>query len=272
VSAEVPEKFQSLIVKVEAERQLLRKLFQISEEMDKAKSKVIERMRARGIEGKVVCQNMLKQSLNIFVGGNNVGKTIIPYLFSRYKSKQNCHVLCINICKQNKFSMYDIKPMNYDDFVAAPVLQDFTLVNGSIADDVAAAQQFMTVLLKAADYYKYIYVVMDDDQSTLFNIIAPDVFSVNYIVDTNPVHLESTRNFIDSVNLENVAERIFINRCNISIRPILQKLGKIDSLDYQICKVDEIPEITTAGLAGFDPFGISAVEFTFEEIHRHVKS
>lgn len=271
LSGEVPDKFSELILKIETERRLLRKIYQIDEEIDEARRQTIERLRARSLEGKVVCQTMLKKSLNIFVGGDNVGKTIIPYLYTKYKSKQNCHVLCINICKNSKFDMYDIKPIDYDDFVTAPVLQDFTLVKGNIPDDVAAAQQFTTVLLKAVDYYKYVYIVMDDDQTNLFNIIAPDVYSVNYIVDTNPVHLESTKRFIDSVTLDNVAERIFINRCNISIRPILQKLGKLESLDYQICKVDEIPEITTAGLSGFDPYGISSVEFTFEEIHRHVK-
>ena len=106
----------------------------------------------------------------------------------------------------------------------------------------------------------------------LFNTIAPDVYSVNYIVDTNPVHLEQTKTFIDSINLENVAERIFINRCNVNLKPILDKLGKLDSWDYQICKVKDIQEITEGSLIGFDPYGISSVTVNFEELHRHVKS
>lgn len=272
LSADVPEQYKELEHKIKTEQMLLRKLLQIEEEIAEAQKLVIERMKSRGIEGKVVVQSTLKKTLNIFVGGQDVGKTIIPYLFAKYKSKQNAHVLLVNISKHDKFNNYGINTIPYDDFVTAPVLQDFACVKGSIADDVAAAQQFITVLTRSADYYKYIYVVLDDEQTNLFNVIAPDVFSVNYLVDTNPTRLQHMRTFIDTVNLENVAERIFINRCSVSIRPILDRLGKLDSIDYQICKVDEIPEIVDAGLSSFDPYGISSVSYAFEELHRHVKS
>ena len=270
-SVELPDKFQDLTLKIKTEQAILRKLLNVEQEMIEAQQQVINRMKTRGVDGAVIAQTALKKAMNIFVGSDNTGKTIIPYLFARYKSKQNAHVLLVNICRNNKFGTYGIKTINYDDFITNIPLQDFTVVTGLISDDVTAGQGFITALLKAADYYKYIYVVMDDDQSNLFNVVAPDVFSINYIVDTNPGHLDRTKEFIDKVNLENVAQRIFINRCNINIRPILARLGKLDSIDYQICKVQEIPEITDGSLSTFDPYGISSVTFEFEELHRHVK-
>lgn len=272
LSVVVPEKIEEIVLKVKASQNLLRKLLQVENEMIEAQKMLIENMRNRSVAGKVVAQTELKKSLNVFVGTNNVGKTIVPYLFAKYKSKQNCHVLLINISQNNKFNRYGIPTVDYDDFAIKPQLEDFLVVTGNIANEVAAAQQFIATLTRAVDYYKRIYVVMDDTQMNLFNTIAPDVFSVNYIVDTNPVHLESTRKFIDSINLENVAERIFINRCNINLKPILKNLGKEDSWDYQICKVDDIQEITEGSLMKFDPYGISSVTLNFEELHRHVKS
>lgn len=270
-SSEVPEKYETLITRIKTEQALLRKLLQVEDEIYEAQSKIIQRMKERGVEGAIVCQTLLKKSLNIFVGSDNVGKTILPYLYAKYKSKQNCNVLLMNLCKNDKFRQYGIEAIPYDQFVTRPVLTEFSVVKASIADDVAAAQQFITVLTKAADYYKYIYVVLDDDQSELFRIIAPDVFSVNYLVDTTPTNLDKTKNFIDHISLDNVAERIFINRCSVNIRPILQRLGKLDSINYQICQVDNIPEITDGSLSGFDPYGISSVTYAFEELLKHVK-
>lgn len=272
LSTIVPEQIEEIVLKVKAQQNLLRKLLQVENERYEAQKTLIEQMRNRGVAGKVIAQTELKQCLDVFVGTDNVGKTIVPYLFAKYKSKQNAHVLLINICQNNKFERYGIETIDYDDFAIKPVLDDFVVVTGNVANEVAAAQQFIAMLTRACDYYKNIYVVMDDTQMNLFNTIAPDVYSVNYIVDTNPVHLESTREFIDSINLENVAERIFINRCNINLNPILKALGKIDSWDYQICKVGDIQEITEGSLMKFDPYGISSVTLNFEELHRHVKS
>lgn len=272
LSVEVPEQLDAVNTRIKSAQLLLRKLLQIESETYDAMNTWMEKLRNRGIEGRIIVQSDLKKSLNVFVGTDNVGKTIVPYLFAKYKSKQNCHVLLVNIAKNAKFSQYGITPIDYDTFATSPVLDDFVVVKGNIPDEVAAGQQFIATLTRAADYYKYIYIVMDDDQVQLFNLIAPDVFSVNYLVDTNPVHLDRTKAFIDSVNLENVGERIFINRCNINLKPILDRLGKTDSYDYQICMVPDIPEITDGSLSGFDPYGISSVTINFEELHRHVKS
>jgi hypothetical protein len=270
-SSEVPAVFRELQNKVVAQQEVMRTLYQVEEEIAEAERVLIERMQSRTLEDKVICQTLLKKSLNIFVGSDNVGKTIIPYLYAKTKSKQNCNCLLVNICKNSKFQTYGISTVNYDNFVTDITLQDFTVVTGNIANDIAAAQQFMSVMLRAVDYYKYIYVVMDADQTELFNTIAPDVYSVNYIVDTNPTNLNVTRDFIDKAQLDNVVQRIFINRCNISIRPILQRLGKLDSIDYQVCRVEDIPEITDGSLTGFDPYGTSSVSACMEDLTRHVK-
>ena len=273
-SAEVPEKFRELKNRINAQQEAMRKLYDIEDEIAEATKLIIERMQSKTLDDKVICQSLLKKSLNIFVGSDNTGKTIIPYLYAKTLSKQNCNVLLVNICENDKFASYNITPANYDTFVTdmESMLNEFTLIKGKIANDPASAQQFISVLLKAIDFYKYVYVVMDPEQADIFNVIAPDVFSINYIVDTNPEHIEDTRKFIDSVNLDNVLERIFINRCNISIKPILQKLGKFESIDYQICRVEDIPEITDGSLTGFDPYGISSVSGCMNELLRHTRT
>lgn len=272
LSVIAPEQIEEIILKVKSSQNLLRKLLQVEAEVIEAQKLLIQNARTRNISGKITALTELKKSLHVFVGTENVGKTIVPYLFAKYKSLQNGHVLLVNISNTKKFDRYNIETVDYDEFAIRPQLENFLVVNGNIANEVAAAQQFIAVLTRAADYYKNIYVVMDNTQMNLFNTIAPDVYSVNYIVDTNPVHLEQTKTFIDSINLENVAERIFINRCNVNLKPILDKLGKLDSWDYQICKVKDIQEITEGSLIGFDPYGISSVTVNFEELHRHVKS
>ena len=50
---------------------------------------------------------------------------------------------------------------------------------------------------------------------------------------------------------------------------IISKLGLDDKIDYQICTVPTVPTIIDAGLNGYNPYGISVVDLTMEEVIRH---
>jgi hypothetical protein len=64
------------------------------------------------------------------------------------------------------------------------------LAAGKVDNSIAAAQRIVTTLLKAADYYRVINVVLTPEQNELFQTIAQDVLSINFIVDTNLPRIE----------------------------------------------------------------------------------
>lgn len=266
----LPDTFAEMEMDIKSLLNTINRLIEVDDEVAQARDTLIDRLQKKNVEDSVIALTTLKQSLRVFVANENTGRTIVPYLLSKYTSRSK-NTLLVDLTTTGKYEQYDIATKDYDDFITNMYLEEFLVVKGELSDSPVAAQQLVTNLLKAVDYYKVINVVLRPDQVSLFNVIAEDVLSVNYITDTVPSHLDNMRSFIESIKLDNVGQRVFINKCDIPLKPVLKRLGLEDSLDYQICIVPNVAQITAASLDGYDPTPISAVKYAFEEIMRHVK-
>lgn len=271
-ATELPDKFNEMELIIRREREYLRQLFKLDEEFIEAQNAIIRRYETKNPTDHIIIQKLIKQVLNVFVGEANTGRTIIPYLISNYQSRTPRNVLLLDLTQESKFDAYGIPVIDYDEFVNDMRMEQLCIVRAKVPNDVVAAQQLMTVLLKAADFYGVINVVMTTEQNELFNIIAPDVRVVNYIVDTVPANLDKMREYIESINLENVGQRVIINKCNVAILPVLRRLNMENSVNYQIVKINDIPSVADASLKGYDPYEIGSVGMAIKEIMRNVKS
>ena len=264
-----PQAFKEMKMRIINERKLLSKLFDLDQEIISAQQAVINYLKSKNIEDTVVAETLLKKSLRVFVGPEGCGRTIVPYLLSRYKSKQNANVLCLDLTGTAKYAEYGIQYTHIDTYLTELNQKPFMLVAGAIDNTVEAAQKIVTTLLKAADYYRVINVVLSPEQRELLETIAQDILCVNYMVDTNPANIKMMRDIIGRSRFENVARRVIINKCDIPVKSIITKLGLYDSLDFQICTIENIPTISEASLSGFNPYGISKVDFAMEETLKH---
>lgn len=265
----VPTAFKEMKIKIISMTQLLGKLFDLDNEIIAAQQEVIKFLKAHKVEDTVIAETLLKKSLRVFIGAENTGRTIIPYLLSRYKSRQNANVLLLDLTGESKYTQYGIQYTDVDTYLAELNQQEFMLVAGKIDNSVAAAQRIVTTLIKAADYYRVINVILTPEQQDLFQTIAQDVLSINFIVDTNVKNIEETRKLIENCTITNVARRVIINKCDVPIRTIITKLGLDDQIDFQVCTVPTIPVLTDAGLNGYNPYGISTVDLAMEETIKH---
>lgn len=268
----IPDVFKELKLKVITLQRMMSKVFELDSEIIAAQQAQINFLKSRNIEDTVVAKSLLKKSLRVFIGEEGVGRSIIPYLMSRYISRQNANVLCIDITGQGKYSQYGIQAMSLDTYMSGMAQQEFLLVSGSIENSIAAAQKIVTMLLKAADYYRVINIIMSPEQKEMFATIATDVLSVNFMVDTNVLRIERMREIIEQCRFENVAQRVILNRCDIPIRTIISKLGLDDRIDFQTCVIPNVHTITDACVNGFNPYGISGVDLIMEEVVRYAKS
>lgn len=270
-STKVPDEFKQMRLKISIVLGTLRKLFDYDQEIITAQQAVINWLKTNNIENSVVAETLLKKSLRVYVGAEKSGKTIIPYLISKYKARQNSNVLLIDVSGSAKYDQYGIKYTDLQTYITEPTQTEFNLVVGKIDDTIEEAQRLVTTLIKAADYYRIINVVLNVKQEALFKTIAQDVLSVNYIVDTNNLTIDDVKQFMDkNKDIQNVAKRILINRCDVSIRPIISKLGLDDEMDYQVCVINDNHSITDAALNCYDPYSISSVDLLMEEVIKHV--
>lgn len=268
-SNEVPDKFKEMKLKVVNMISLLGKLFDLDKEIIMAQQKVIEYFKANKIEDTITAETLIKKSLRVYVGYEGVGRTIIPYLLSAYKSRQNANVLLLDLTGIAKFDSYGIQTYEVEEFLVNQYQKEFCVVAGNVENSIPMAQRIITALLKAADYYRVINVVLRPDQRELFECLAADVLSVNYITDTNPRNIEKMSKYIESTKVENVGRRVIINKCDIPIKAIITKLGLDDAVDFQACVFPTLTAITDASLNSYNPYGTSAVTMHMEEMIKH---
>lgn len=268
----VPDTFKELQVKIVAIRKMLSKLFDLDNEIIVAQQKQIAYLKAHNIEDTVVADNLLKKSLRVYVGEEGTGRSIITYLTSRYQSRMNANVLCLDLTGNGTYAQYGIDVYPLDKFLVERNQCQFMLVAGQVENTVESAQRIVSALLRAADYYRIINVVLTPDQQELFHTIAQDILSVNFVVDTNVKHLDNMKNLIADYKMDNMAQRVIVNRCDIPVRPIVTRLGLDDRIDFQICVIPTLPTLSDANLNGYDPYGVSAVDLIMEEVIKHVKS
>lgn len=268
-AGKVPDTFKQMKLSVVNTLTLLRKVFDVDQEIIAAQQQVINYLKSNNIENTVVAETLLKKSLRVYVGEEGTGRTIIPYLISRYKSRQNANVLLLDLTGTSKYSQYGIQYTSIDTYLMDLEQREFMLAAGTVDNSIAAAQRIVTSLLKAADYYRVINVVLSPEQSMLFQTIAQDVLSINFIVDTNVPRIQRMRKEIEDCTIPNVARRVIINRCDVPIRTIITKLGLDDQMDYQVCTIPTMPTLIDAGLNGYNPYGVSSVDLTMEEVLKH---
>lgn len=268
-SDKLPDTFKELKVKVVGMRQLLNKLFDLDQEVIAAQQELIRFLKAHNVEDSVVAEGILKKSLRVYVGPEGTGLTILPYLISKYKSRQNANVLLIDLTGTNKYADYGIQYTNIDTYLNEMNQKEFMLVAGTIDNSIAAAQRIVTTLMHAADYYRVINVVLNVEQQELFQTIAQDVLSVNFITDTNAKNVKLMRDVIEKCTVRNVGRRVIINKCDIPVKSIVTKLGLDDQIDFQLCTVKTLPVLVDASLNNYDPYGVSSVDLEMEEVIKH---
>lgn len=248
--------------------QKLNKLIELDKEQIAAMAEVIAFLRANNVEDTVIKESLIKKSLRIFVADEGSGRSVVPYMLSKFKSRENCNVLYIDITGKNKVDCYGDKLYTLDEWMANRYEKEFCGVQGYVGESVEAAQRFMAALVKAADYYRVINVVMSPEQRDLFGVIAPDVLVVNYIVDTSSRSLAFYRDFIKDTKYPNVAQRVIVNKCDIPVRPILEKLDVIEAADIHVAVIPSIPAITECSLREVRPYELTSVQEAFREVRK----
>lgn len=268
-SDKIPTSFKEMKLKILSMIRLMSKMFDLDSEIIAAQQAQINFLKAHNVEDSIVADTLLKKSLRVYVGEEGTGRSIVTYLLSRYKSRQNANVLCLDLTGSGKYSYYGIQCKSLDTYMVEQNQQEFMLVSGSIENSVAAAQRIVSTLLRAADYYRVINVVLTPEQRELFSTISQDVLSVNFIVDTNVERIERMRKTIEECTVENVGRRVIVNRCDIPVRAVVSRLGLDDSMDYQICVIPTVPAISDASLNNFNPYGVSSVDLIMEDVVKH---
>lgn len=242
------------------------KVIDLDNELIAVLTQAVEFLQANNVEDSIIKETLIKKSMRVFVAWEGSGSTVVPYVLSALKSRQNCNVLYIDITGRSKLGNYGENAVDIQDWITDRNEKDFCIVAGRLLNEPEQAQRFATALTKAADFYRAINIVMDPAQNVILDTLLPDVLSINYIVSPAGLNIDFFREFIKITVCDNVAQRVIINKSIDSAnKQIIERLGLIDNLNVHVVTIPYDPCIVECGLSGIKPYELSSVKETFRE-------
>lgn len=261
------EEFKAAMREIVVMNKKLLKAVDLDNEMIATLSKVYEALKANNVEDMVIKETFIKKSLRLFIAKEGTGRSVVPYICSKLKSRQNFNVLYVDITGNNKVKDYGDDMRSLDDWMEHRYEEPYCGVKGTISETPEAVQRFITALVKAADYYRVINVVVDPSQRAVIDLLAPDVLTINYVTDTSNQNIEFFKDFIRDTQYDNVAQRVIINKSVDSVcKPIVEKLGLIESLNVHLTNIPFVPDIVECGLRNVKPYEMFSVQEAFKEV------
>ena len=101
-------------------------------------------------------------------------------------------------------------------------------------------------------------------------IDEPQIEAKTEIVSDTAAELRRYENvkkkFIADTRMENVAQRVILNRCDVQIQPILQGLDLMDRIDYQYAHIVYVPQLVQCALVHTAPDVLTSVKEAFREV------
>lgn len=264
------EEFKSATRELIVMKNKLNKLIDLDREQITAMTQIIDYLRANNIEDNVIKENMLKKALRIYVAQEGSGRTVVPYVISKLTARTSNNVLYLDLTGTNKVADYGDALYTFDDWMQNRYKKDFCGVSGTAPTSTEGIQRLIAALVKEADYYKVINLVLTPEQKEVFELIGPDVLSINYIIEPKRTQLEFFKSFIKETQYANVGQRIVLNKCDIPLRPIIEELNVENDDNTQIVTIPNVPAIPECSLKGVRPYELASVVEAFGTLRKAV--
>lgn len=260
------DKYDECCMKVSKMINNIIRLLELDEETISAQQALLKLIKSKNIEDTVIANSLLKKSIRVFVTMKDTGSSIVPYILSYYKSRQNKNVLLVDMTGRCKWSDYGIRNYtNFESYSTSMYEERFIAVEGNPLN-MNNIQKFMNILSKSADFYSVINIVLDASQIDILNVILPEVLTVNYLVDTDIHRVDAMKYCINETIVDNICRRVILNKCDMNIAKFVTRLGLEECLDIQILSIPTVVQILQAPFDNFCPVEVDRVEEAFKEV------
>ena len=268
-TASIPE-FKELLISVKNMQNKLNRIFELDREEIAAQQAVIQYLKANKIEDTVVAKTLLKRALRVFVGKQGTGMTVITSTLSHLKAATNANTLLVDLSGNAKYDQYGISYIDLEDFINQNHEHKLCVVKASrTIDSPDYLVRIFSALERAADFYRVINVVIDVSQLEVFQTIASQVLSINYIVDDITENVDNMKRIIESTRIENVAQRVILSKSQVPLATMIERLGLKDRIDFATLEVPYMKEVPYCAWRNIPPYSLSIVEEQMLEVSKY---
>lgn len=247
---------------------MMQKIMDLDRDVIMAQAAQIRLIKARNTDDLVSKHSILKSTLRMYIGLKGSGSSIIPYILSNFRSRQNANVLYLDVTGENRLSDYGITTMSLNEYMEELPEKQACYVVGSVEDTTENAQTLLNALYKAADYYKHINLIVRPDQEHILNALSVDTSSMNYIVEPTPENIDKMREIIKKTDYSDVGKRILLNKCGVSASKTLRRLDMDERVDISLVQIPYMLSVASASFEHYNPCQDSEVIYAMEEVLR----
>lgn len=268
LSKESTEFFQKCVKAVKGVIEKHNALVRVDKELIAVQIEYIKYMREHNIENTVIANTLLKKSLRVFTGPEGSGRSIIPYLLSEQKSRTSANVLIVDLTGTCKWDRYGIRSISLDDYKVNRYQNQLTVVKGTCTTP-EDAQVLSAILTRAADFYRVINLVLNMEQTQVFDILCSDIRCINFLTDTKYERMMAVKEFMPKITYNNVAKRIIVNDCSIPASEVINFFGIENNMEIQVLTIDHVRQLELASFKKLNPKDIDVVVAALKEVGKY---
>lgn len=238
-------------------------LSKADEEIINEQQKFIERLKANRVGDTVIVNSVIKETMNIFIGSDNSGRSATAITYSGTLSRRR-NVLVIDFSGTPKFETYGLTSVTLEKFMQERIEKQILAVYSPKPVDIAELSDFIAEVKSRLNYYSSINVILSTDQIEALNVLTDDAKNVYYVTSCTPKSLEPLTKLISKFEPENIAQNLVTIATPVSPIMIAKQVG-IDIQKVKLIPIPESSEIKGCTLKHDRPYEYSTVSAIFEE-------
>ncbi|WP_105614136.1 hypothetical protein [Vallitalea okinawensis] len=245
---------------------LVFKLCEADDSIIDYQQKLITLLSAQRIEDVIIVDSIIKNSLRLFVGPSEVGRTSTALTWGGILSRRQ-NTLLIDLTGSSKLRDYGVEPVTLDDFLANRVEKQFLCVEGYVGNEIDQLDEIVGELKTRLNYYPYINLILDTSQQSLLDSLTDSALTVHFITDCTPRGIALTRDSISNFKDGNIAKKIVLIDPPIDPIKLLNDLT-VDPLLTKLVTIPHLAQIRACSLKGIAPYDHKEIIDIFEEAFR----
>lgn len=236
------------------------KLVEISDDIIAVQHDLIESMRVQKFEEIVIVQSILKNSLRVYAGGKNSGKSASLAVISELHTRKG-DTMIIDLTDNNSLSTYINDMSKLEDVLSNGEITayDHLYCKTPLALDF---NDFIKFLTENTQKYRYIDVLIDNVE--VYRKLQEETLAVTVFMQPNISSINDAKRFIEGITIQNIAKQICV------VNPAVDPTEMFDLLDispseYKYACVPNLPEMSKCALRRHNPGQVKEIRTVFEE-------
>ncbi|GKU77595.1 hypothetical protein [Paenibacillus sp. L3-i20] len=228
--------------------------------------KLIKLLQSQRVEDVVIVDHVIKNSLRLFIGPADTGRTATALTWSGIVSRRQ-NTLLLDLTGQTKLAQYGVEPMELDEFLETRVERQFLCVAGNSDNMVDRVEAIVSELKKRLNYYAHIHVLLDASQTALMSHLASSALSIHFITDCTPRGAELLKPVVEAFQEPNIAQKVILIDPPVDPIRLVNDIG-IDPLLAKVIVLPHLKHVRACSLNRMKPYESKEVEEVFEEAFR----